>query len=230
MAWLFLLFTFLLAAGLAAALARYLGGRRRGIALLLLAAWLLYATALGWSGTLASPSTAPPRVVLVLVPALLGTLFLAFARTGREFALAFPASLLVGAQSYRIVVELFIHEFGRTGMLPRMLTWEGANLDVLAGLTAPLVAWLLASGRLSPLLAIRLALGWNALGLLLLANIVARAVLTTPAFGVLLTEVPNRALGTFPFTYIPAFMAPLALFLHVLAIRALLAAGRTSPR
>ena len=55
MAPLFLLFTGLLVAGLVAAMVRYLDGRRRSIALVVLAAWLLYATWLGYSGVLASP-------------------------------------------------------------------------------------------------------------------------------------------------------------------------------
>jgi hypothetical protein len=32
-------------------------------------------------------------------------------------------------------------------------------------------------------------------------------------------------MGTFPFSYIPGFMAPLAMMLHVLALRALRAAS-----
>jgi hypothetical protein len=55
---------------------------------------------------------------------------------------------------------------------------------------------------------------------------VVRAILTTPALQALVTEVPNRALGMFPFTFIPSLMVPLALTLHVLAIRALLAGVR----
>jgi hypothetical protein len=104
-----------------------------------------------------------------------------------------------------------------------MLTYEGSNFDILAGLSAPVIAWLIANGRLSS----RLALAWNVFGLMLLANIVLRAILTTPALQALVTEVPNRALGMFPFTFIPGLMVPLALVLHVLAIRALLAGVRS---
>jgi hypothetical protein len=35
------------------------------------------------------------------------------------------------------------------------------------------------------------------------------------------TEVPNVAMGFFPYTFIPGFLAPLAVTLHVLAIRAI---------
>ena len=220
MAWLFLIFTALVVAGVAAAIVRYLGGRRRWIALTILIAWVAYTGALGYSGALASADA--PRIALILVPTLVGVLLLAISDAGRTLALSIPLSLLIGAQTFRVIVELFIHQLWSVGLMPRMLTYEGANFDILAGLSAPVVAWLVARGRLSS----RLALAWNVLGLVLLANIVGRAILTTPALQVLVTEVPNRAVGTFPFTFIPGVMAPLALALHVLAIRALLAGLR----
>ena len=68
----------------------------------------------------------------------------------------------------------------------------------------------------------KVALAWNVLGLLALTNVVIRAVLTTPGpFNLIHTIVPNRMMGTFPFLFIPGFFVPLAVVLHVLAIRAL---------
>jgi len=224
MAWLFLGFTALVAAAIAAAIVGYLDPRRRSIVLLILGGWLLYAGALGFSGVLASTTAAPPRLLLFLIPAVFLVSFLARSDAGRELALSFPVGLLIGAQAFRVVVELFIHQFWSAGLAPKMLTYEGANFDILAGLSAPVIAWLFATGRISA----RLALAWNVLGLMLLANIVTRAILTTPALQALVTEVPNRALGIFPFTFIPGLMVPLALILHVLAIRALLTRARAA--
>jgi hypothetical protein len=69
---------------------------------------------------------------------------------------------------------------------------------------------------------LKLALVWNLLGLLALTNVVIRAVLTAPGpFNLIHTEVPNRMFGTFPFMFIPGFFVPLAVTLHVLAIRAI---------
>ena len=60
------------------------------------------------------------------------------------------------------------------------------------------------------------------LGLLSLLNVAARAVLTAPGpLNLIHAELPNVALGMFPFSFIPGFMAPLAMMLHVLAFRAL---------
>jgi hypothetical protein len=74
----------------------------------------------------------------------------------------------------------------------------------------------------------RLALAWNVLGLLALTNVVIRAVLTAPGpFNLIHAEVPNRMMGTFPFLFILGFFVPLAVVLHLLAIRALSSRLRT---
>jgi hypothetical protein len=224
MAWLFLVFIALVVVAMAAAIVHYLDSRRRKIALIVLAAWLIYVGSLGFSGVLASPAL-PPRILLVLIPALLGALFVARSNAGHQLALSIPLTVLIGAQTFRVIVELFIHQFWRAGLAPRMLTYEGANFDIIIGLSAPVIAWLTAKRALST----RLTLAWNIFGLALLANIVVRAILTIPALQILSTEVPNRAVGTFPFTFIPGLMAPLALVLHILAIRALLAGVRERP-
>ena len=87
---------------------------------------------------------------------------------------------------------------------------------------APIMAWVATRGRLG----LRLAMGWNVLGLLSLANVTASAVLTGP-IKLISAEVPTVAMGFFPYAFIPGFFVPLAVTLHVLAIRAIAARLRT---
>jgi uncharacterized membrane protein len=97
-------------------------------------------------------------------------------------------------------------------------------VDIFIGASAPLVAWLSTRGRMG----MKLALTWNVLGLLALTNVVIRAVLTAPGpFNLIHAEVPNLMMGTFPFLFIPGFFVPLAVVLHVLAIRAISSRFRT---
>jgi hypothetical protein len=111
-----------------------------------------------------------------------------------------------------------LHQLWIDGLVPKMLTFEGANVDIFIGASAPLIAWVSTRGRLG----MRLALTWNVLGLLALANVVIRAVLTAPGpFNLIHAEVPNLMFGTFPFMFIPGFFVPLAIVLHLLAIRAI---------
>lgn len=125
----------------------------------------------------------------------------------------------MGAQVFRVAVELGLHRLWVESLVPRLMTYEGGNIDIFIGLTAPFAAWIAGRGPFGR----RLALGWNALGLLSLANIVARSALTAPGpLNLIHSELPNLAIGTFPYTFIAGFFAPLAALLHVLSIRHLL--------
>jgi hypothetical protein len=145
-------------------------------------------------------------------------LFLVRSSAGERFPLSIPLWIILAAQVFRVGVELFLHQLWLAGMAPRMITYAGGNWDILIGLTAPVVAYLYTQRRISE----RVVLAWNVLGLTTLANVALRALLTAPgALNFVHADIPNTAIGTFPFTYIPGFLAPLALVLHVLAIRAL---------
>ena len=216
---LFLGFLAIMAATVLALAGHYLPrGTVAGIRMAL-PAWLLYVGLLGYFGVVQNAALRPPGIAFILGPAVLFVvLFAARSARGGRIALAVPLWVLLGLQGYRIGVELFLHRLWLDGLAPRMLTFEGANVDILIGASAPVVAWLSTRGRPG----LRLALAWNVLGLLALANVAVRSALTVPGpLNLIHAEVPNLALGTFPFMFIPGFFAPLAVVLHVLAIRSL---------
>jgi hypothetical protein len=209
---------------------RYLSRSAAATVAVGLALWLIYAGALGYLGVVGNPSLRPPGPALLLLPVFLFVaLYLARTDGALRVATSIPLEWLMGLQAFRVIVELFLHQLWLNGLAPRMLTYEGANFDIAIGLSAPLVAWLYAKGTVRE----KAALAWNILGLAMLANVAVRALLTAPGpFQLLTSDRPNLAIGTFPFTYIPGFMAPLALVLHVLSIRSLrarLRRGRPVP-
>jgi hypothetical protein len=218
---LFMTFVVVLAAFVVLASWRYLPRREAVVVTLALPAWLAYVGALSWFGLLRDPALRPPGALYVLGPVVVFIVLLAVpSGAGLRAALAMPITLLLGTQVFRVAVELFLHRLWIDGLVPRMMTYEGANVDILVGLSAPVVAWLALRGKAKPWLLI----AWNVLGLLALANVAIRAVLTAPGpLQLIHAEVPNLAVGIFPFTYIAGFFAPLAVLMHVFAIRALLA-------
>jgi hypothetical protein len=215
---LFILFVALVALLAGAAVLRFSPAAVRVKTLTGLAAWVTYAATLGYLGPRLLPTGALSLPLLLALPAVGLVVFCARSRLGSQLAHAIPAYTLIGLESFRIIVELFLHQLWLAGLVPRMLTYEGANFDVLIGLTAPAVAWLLARKQLAP----RGAIAWNLIGIAMLANVVVRSVLTTPGPTHLVdTEIANRAVTLFPYTFIPGLLAPLAILLHVLAIRGL---------
>jgi hypothetical protein len=214
---LFLGFLALMAALVVALSARYLKGPTAfaiGVGLFI---WLIYVGLLGYLGVIGNATMRPPGIAFIFVPVVLFLVFF-IVRVRSSAALAFPLWIILGMQSFRIVVELFLHQLWIEGLIPRMLTFAGANVDIYIGASAPLIAWLSTRGRSG----MKLALLWNVLGLLALANVVTRAVLTTSGpLNLIHAEVPNLMFGKFPFMFIPGFFVPLAIVLHVLAIRAI---------
>jgi hypothetical protein len=152
-------------------------------------------------------------------------IWLVLSRRAVLVALAVPIPVLIGAQTFRVCVEVLLHRLWQDGLIPRMLTFEGANFDILVGLSAPLAAFAATRGQNGRIL----ALVWNVAGLLLLGNVVVRAIMTSPGgFNFIVAELPNRLPGLFPYAYLAGFLAPLALALHVLAIRAIRARSSAS--
>jgi hypothetical protein len=208
--------------------ARYRNGRFALGVLATLSAWFIYVGVLGYLGLIANTAKFPPGIALIFVP-VVAFLVLFIVRVGssagERVALVFPLWVLIATQAFRVGVELFIHQLWIDGLAPKMLTFAGANVDIYIGGSALVIAWLSTRGWWGK----RLALFWNVLGLLSLANIVARAVLTAPGpLNLIHAEVPNRMIGTFPFMFIPAFFVPLAVVLHVLAIRSIASHARTA--
>jgi len=209
---------------IAALTARYLRGRLRAL-LIGLPLWLLYVGLLSFSGVVSNTALSAPGIVYVAVPPVVFVL-LVFARSGAGagIAAAFPGWIIIGMQAFRIGVELLLHQLWADGLAPRVVTYSGGNLDILIGLSAPLIAWASTRGRWGE----RLALGWNVAGLLTLANAITLSALAAPGLNVIHSEVPDVAIGAFPFTYIAGFFAPLALALHAFSIRGLRAGFRSS--
>ena len=182
-----------------------------------LAIWLVYVGLFSSLGYMRDASLRPPGIVWVVGPVVLFVVFVVVGSSiGASVAAAIPLWLILGFGSFRIGVELLLHRLWEDGLVPKLLTYAGGNVDMFVGLSAPIIAWIATRGRLG----LRLAMGWNVLGLLSLANAAASAVLTGP-LKLISTEVPNVAMGMFPYTFIPGFLAPLAVTLHVLAIRAI---------
>lgn len=101
-----------------------------------------------------------------------------------------------------------------------LIAWlEGRNVDILVGLTPLPVAWLCFVRRVWPRGA---ALAWNVAGIAILANIVMHALLSAPTpFQALWTEPPTTIITTLPYIWLPGFLVPLALSLHVASLRTL---------
>ncbi len=198
------------------------GLRRAGLAAGGVLAWLGVTGLLAASGVLARFDLRPPPL-LVLMAAVVGMgAAVGLSPLGRRLARGLPLAALVGIQGFRLPLELVMHRAANEGVMPAQMTFGGWNYDIVTGVTALLLAPLIARG-LAPRWAI---VSWNGLGLTLAIAIGAIAVASTPAIHAFGTA-PDR-LNTwvthFPYVWLPAGPVVFALAGHIIVARRLAAA------
>ena len=194
-----------------------------GRALALLAGWLLVQGGMASIGFYTHSAGLPPRFALLLLPPLVLIAGLFLTRRGRAWLAGLPLGRLTLLHMVRIPVELVLLGLYRAGAVPQLMTFEGRNFDILAGLTAPVVYWLAFRQRR---LGRRGLLLWNLLALGLLGNIVVNALLSAPSpLQRFAFNQPNVAIQHFPFAWLPACVVPLVLLAHLGAIWRLWGAG-----
>lgn len=173
--------------------------------------------ALALTGFYANSTALPPRPVFLAAPSLVVIAALFATRSGRRYIDGLRPASLTWLHTVRIPVELVLFGLYLHSSIPRLMTFEGANPDILSGLSAIPIFWLGYKKRRLPKW---LLFAWNLLGLALLANIVIRAVLAVPSpFQQLAFDQPNVAVLYFPYVWLPAVVVPLVLFAHLVALR-----------
>jgi hypothetical protein len=134
---------------------------------------------------------------------------------GRRLAIGLPLWTLVGAQSFRLPLELLMHQAYESGLMPVQMSYSGLNFDIVTGASAVIVAILLATRRAG----VRVARWWNVLGTVLLCNIVVVSILSTPVFSVFKTQPANTWITAAPFVWLPTVLVAFAIFGHVVVYR-----------
>ncbi len=159
---------------------------------------------------------APGFVLVGLIT--LGTITLAFSFVGSRLVAGISLAGLVGYQVFRVPLEWALHELYSESVIPVQMTFAGRNFDIATGLLAAALAFWLTKGYRG----VRLVFVWNIVGLVLLANIVVIAILSTPVpFRYFMNDPVNLLPSTFPYVWLPTFLVQAALFGHLLVFRAL---------
>jgi hypothetical protein len=179
--------------------------------------WFGYIAAISFTGIL-NTIEFPPRIPLLLV--LPTFVFMAYFFTTARFKpliAATSAGALTYMQSYRIVVELLLLLAFNQGIIPQAATFEGYNYEIAIAALALVVGYFGYTKRVLPETLIML---WNILGLITLAIIVfillSHAYFPAHLQGSSLFSMKD--FSSFPFTLLPGFLMPLAVFMHIFCI------------
>ena len=190
--------------------------RRATIAAVAAIVWMVATAVAAARGLLHFES---PRTMIALFPAVFAlAAVIALSPLGRRLATGLPIAVLVGSQSFRVIVELLMHRAYNEGLMPVQMSYSGRNFDIVTGLTAIVVALIVA--RQGASWSRPLVFAWNTLGVALLANILVVAVLSAPTPMRRFTNEPaNVWITQFPWVWLPAVMVLAAIAGHVLVYR-----------
>ena len=185
-------------------------------------AWLTVVSAAAFAGLLL-PRPGPPLPFAVLVLSILALgIAIARSRIGDRLARA-PLAILVVFQSFRFPLELAMHRAYTEGLMPAQMSYSGRNLDIITGVTALVLGVVMMVTRVPRWV----VAAWNVMGLILLANILGIAILSTPAFAYFGPDRLNVWVTWMPYTLLPAVMVLAAWAGHLIVFRALAQPSRS---
>jgi len=143
----------------------------------------------------------------------------------RAALMATPLSALVAINTIRILGVIFVMLYA-AGRLPAPFAPSAGWGDMIAGVAAPPVAWLIArfGARVRPL-----AFAWNIFGAADLISAIALGALSAPGPLNAFAGPPTSAImTTLPWLIIPGFLFPSLFFIHLVIFHRLLAKPEVS--
>ena len=194
--------------------------------ILIVAAWIVLQSVLGLVGFYTNWSSLPPRFPFLIGPPIVAILLMLVLKAGRRFIDSLNIETLTILHVIRIPVEITLYYLLLAKLIPQSMTFEGTNLDIISGITAPLVYYFV---FIAKKLNLRILLAWNFLCLGLLLNVVITAILSAPTPSQRLAfDQPNVGIGYFPFVLLPAVLVPIVLLSHLASIRQLIRRNSSS--
>jgi hypothetical protein len=197
-----------------------------GSAALGIAGWMTLTWQLAATGVIANFERRPPPLLLLLLAVLCVSTVIAYTRYGTRFVAGLPLWILIAGQSFRLPLELLMHQAANEGVMPPQMSYSGWNFDIVTGTTAIPVAWWLARGHKH---ARTIAIAWNVMGTLLLANVLTIATLSTPLFAVFGADRLNVWVAYPPYVWLPTMMVVCAITGHLVIFRKLRATTTRRP-
>jgi hypothetical protein len=189
-------------------------------------AWFIFTGLLAANGFFMEFSSMPPRLPVLLLPPIIFIVWLARSSAFTKLFRQIPPGWLLYMQSFRVLMEIILWLAFLDNIIPIQMTFEGFNYDILVGLTAPVVAYFCFTRKIWPR---SVAIVWNFFGLGLLLNIVVISVLSAPVpFRMFMNEPANTFVAGVPFVWLPAFVVPMAYWMHILSIKQLIADRKTN--
>ena len=184
--------------------------------LVVIISWMVLTAILSLTGFYSDFEAFPPRFLFLLTPGVLAVIILTSTAKGRKFFRSWDVKWLTFLHVVRIPVEIVLFAVYTTGLIPEIMTFSGYNYDIISGISAPIIYYLV---FVKKSLGYKALFIWNMVCLALLVNIVAIAVLSAPTpFQQLALDQPNVGVTYFPLVWLPAVVVPVVLLAHLVSV------------
>ena len=185
------------------------------ISIALLLGWILFVSILTLNDFFLDYSFPPRLFFFLAVPTGFMVILFAYPKS-REFLQRMPLTTLHYIHIVRVPVEMVFWWLSVCLLIPKELTFEGSNLDIISGISAPFAAVFMVGNKSKNRVG---AVIWNLLSLGLLIHIVIKAINYSPYFFTPEnSEVGNTGIFLFPYILLPTFVVPAILFSHFVSL------------
>jgi len=201
----------------------YLSNNKPKKVVLLIVIWSVVQSVFAYSGFYQKTDGMPPRFLLVILPVLCLIIYSLLPKQRESIIRNRNTKVSTFLHTVRIPIELVLFQLFIHHQIPELMTFEGRNFDIIAGITAPIIGLLFWKNGISK----NVLIGWNIIALCMVVFIFVNALLSAELpiqqFGF---EQPNKAVLHFPFILLPATIVPIVIWTHLTDIMKLLKADR----
>lgn len=180
--------------------------------------WLAYVIGLSKTGFLEEMSLPPRMPLMVIIPGVLLLALFASKRGHGQLLAQLPKHVPVYIQSFRIIVELLIYGTFLNGIFPERTTFEGLNYDILVGISALPIGFLVQRQSLGK----KGLLVWNIICCLIL-TLTGYAFMSSYYILNLANAEQIHEFLNLPYILLPSVLLPFAFFYHIISIKQALA-------
>ena len=189
------------------------------LAITILLGWIFFVSVQTFNGYFTNLS-GTPRLPMYAGITFIGIIILFLWSRSRKVLINMPITTLHYIHIVRVPIEMVLWWLAVSRAIPNDMTFEGGNLDIISGISAPFAAVFMVGSRSKSRIG---AVIWNLIAMALLFNVVKMAIAYMPYFytpsG---NEVGNLGVFYFPYVLLPTFIVPTIFFCHLVAIYQLL--------
>ncbi len=179
--------------------------------------WHCYLYFVSNSGILADFSLPPKLPLLVIIPLFTFSGVFIYKQRHKKWIQSLPKSWLVFYQSFRIGIETILYFSVGAGILPALVTFEGYNYDIIFGISALIVWYLVFVNKSLNFTFVRY---WNLTGLVIIGFIIFLFLTGTyfPSVYNQSTSLLTPKYTEYPYILVAGFLMPSAVFIHLLSL------------